>query len=95
MEIAIHINNNSHSNGGLSSSNTDSEQGEEESFQFTGIQDTVECREVDVHRIEDQLCGDQHGKQVTTGDEPEHANEKQQCTQHKETFYWYQTLLRS
>ena len=35
----------------------------------------------DIHGIEDQLYGDQHGDQVAPGDEPVHAGEKRAAWQ--------------
>ena len=92
VEVAINIDDDGNGDGRLGGSNTNGKESEEETVELSGIEHAVESCEVDVNGIEDQLSGNEHGNQIATRDESEHANEEQKCTKHKETLYWYHDL---
>lgn len=73
MEVAVNINNNSYCNSCFCSTNANAEQSEEETFHLSGEQQAVECRKVDINRVENQLNRNQHCNQVAAGNKPEHT----------------------
>jgi len=81
--IAVEINNDGDSHSSLSSCNGDDKEGKEQAVELIGIQEFIECHEVDVHTIEYQLHRHEHRYQVSPGKEAIHAD-KEEGAAHKQ-----------
>ena len=74
-DVAVDVDDDGDGDGRLRGTHPDGEQREEEALERPGKEEAVEDHEVDVHRVEDQLDGDQHGQQVAARHEAVDSHE--------------------
>jgi hypothetical protein len=75
--VPVQINDNGYCNGRFGSGNGNNEQGKENAIQLIGVQVFIKSDEVDVHTVQHQLNGHQHGDQVAPREQAVHANKEQ------------------
>ena len=90
--MTVNIDDDCECNSRLGRAYTDGEEREEHPLIPIRKEQAVECCEIDIHTVEDQLYGDKHCNKVATGHEPEDSDEEQQSAKDKEISYWYHLL---
>jgi hypothetical protein len=78
---AVQVDDNGNGNGSFSGSNGDDENGEEDTIKFARPYVFVECDEIDIDAVQDELDTHENGDHVAAGKQTVHADEKQRCAQ--------------